>query len=120
MRTDGETLDYALSLFFDDDRGAYLSGSAQTIGQQIAMSPQPDPRWAKTVHSNMNCITQDLWNVTTILDRLAWMRMRSVMGDADLSERWRNVVHFDRYAALQLARHFASGYRRLARWDRMW
>jgi len=88
MRNDCETLDYVLSLFGEDERGTFIAGYAQDMAPYLAITRVENVSWAQAVQLNFRRIVQHFWSIATLLDRLEWMRARSVI-DPELAVRWR-------------------------------
>jgi hypothetical protein len=95
VRTDAEALDFALGLWSEEPgQRVWLGGAAQDIMVRLSQAPLEDLPRAVELTRHFYAITQDIWNVSTIIDRLEWMRATS-LGDSDLAERWTDYAAVD-------------------------
>jgi len=126
-----DTLSEALTRFGEDKNGTYLSGSFQDLGADLLFIESKNEVFKRNPGQLFSYIGQDLWNISTIADRLEWTRLNSIR-NADFEERWCNYASVDieyfhvefrsimDYSALIIAEfHGLSGklpesYRRLA------
>lgn len=82
-----ETIDSALKLFFDDDQGCHVCSALFDFGIEMRVEGKASSR----VVSN---ITHDLWNISTLLVRLEWMRSLSAKNQLH-TESWRSFSSLD-------------------------
>jgi hypothetical protein len=96
MRTDVDTVAFALSLFRQSSvrEGPCLCGVAQDIRHQLAYTEPVVFEHAQQAARLYQYIAQDVWNISTILDRLEWMKNRSAE-DKELEARWWNYAAVD-------------------------
>lgn len=85
--TDIETIDSALKLFFDDDNGCHICSALFDFGIEMRVVGEPSS-------SVVNNITHDLWNISTLLVRLEWMRSLSARSQLH-TESWRSFSGLD-------------------------
>src|SRR5690606_9858380 len=88
QRTNAESLEHALSLFSVDDHGLHLAGHAQNLDEYLRRGwRHDDPRAFTDAAADLGFISADLWSMSTVLDRLEWMRNEAQRNE-HLRSRW--------------------------------
>ena len=85
--SDIATIDAALKLFADDDKGCYICSALSDFGIEMRVE-------GKTGAGVVSNITHDLWNISTLLVRLEWMRGLAVRGQLS-TDGWRTFSSLD-------------------------
>ena len=81
------TIEAALNLFKDDDKGCHIHSVLFDFGIEMRVEGKASDR----VISN---ITHDLWNISTLFVRLEWMRGLAVEGKLN-TDSWRSFSSLD-------------------------
>ena len=94
MRTDRATFDFTLSLFHSDHQGIHLKGASQDIEILLTFAKPQSTIGGVKFARLFKLVSQDVWNMATLIDRLAWMKKRS-MSEHDFEDRWRDYAAVD-------------------------
>jgi len=94
MEKDIATLERASSLFQTDELGIHLSGNFLELSSNLWMNGESFPPNIIESHKYFKHISQDMWNISTIIDRLEWSRKESETNE-ELKERWNFYTAID-------------------------
>lgn len=92
-----EILEKALAMFDEDDKGCYMACGFFGLGLEIMRAHHAgklkDGRFVP-IAELLNRITFDLWNVSTLVERLEWSRL-SALSVPHIREQWRQYTAVD-------------------------
>src|SRR5262245_31504995 len=88
LTSNAKALERALCLFSTDQHGLHLSGHTQNLDQYLRERWRAaDPRAFMGAAADLGSITSDLWSISTVLERLEWMRSEAQQNE-HLRSRW--------------------------------
>lgn len=87
-------LSEALSLFCqDNDRNVYLSGTFGSLEIYLAINNKSSLKHHRCAQRHLHAVSQDIWNIATLVERLEWSRHWAIEND-DIN-RWRIYAQLD-------------------------
>lgn len=87
-----EVINRALSFFIEDNNGVGLNGPFIDATSFLA---RRDKKVEITIRRNFNYIHQDMWNLSTIFQRLEWYRQLVMDNDKQYSNDWMSFAKLD-------------------------
>jgi len=88
MRNDIQTITFARELFNSDDKNdTYLTGNSTSFVSTINRLEIENRENIREISTYYSCIHSDLWNLSTIAERLTWMQSNA-LENQDFKDRW--------------------------------
>jgi len=94
MRSDVQVVNEALTLFAEGERGVFLRGKGQDIAFKAMIADAARYPAIPGTSALFHNITQDIWNISTIVERLHWTRARACH-DGELRDKWMSYAAAD-------------------------
>jgi hypothetical protein len=90
-----QTLDRALGLFSIDDNGdLFLGGHFNSLKVSLKVSANDVLKNHRIAQQHMEAASHDIWNIAGLVERLEWLRARS-LEDEQFAQRWRRYAELD-------------------------